>query len=355
MVLRLWASACLPMLLAGASIQLEKDAARRDVFSLRGVAVSPSYADFQVRVHTSGEVPALAGTYETSGDVLYFRPRFPLQPGLSYRASYQPPAGAPVEALFTIPKISLTPSARVTGINPTKSVLPANLLKLYLHFSAPMSRGEAWRRIHLVDDAGKEVSLPFLEIEEELWDREGRRLTVLFDPGRIKRGLVPHNEAGPALIPGRHYEIVVDAAWPDASGTPMMSEHRKKFLVADADRTPPRIEEWRVDAPAAGGRAPLQLGFPESLDAALLQRLISVVDPSGAVVGGDAAVAKEETQWLFTPDQPWKAGSYKLRIGMTIEDLAGNRIDRAFDVDTFERVEMRLTVKTKDLPFTIAH
>ena len=49
-------------------------------------------------------------------------------------------------------------------------MLPANELKLYIYFSAPMSRGEAWKHIHLLDDAGKPVPLAFLELDQELWD-----------------------------------------------------------------------------------------------------------------------------------------------------------------------------------------
>ena len=41
-----------------------------------------------------------------------------------------------------------------------------------------MRRGEAYRHLQLVSASGRPVELPFLEIEEELWDRDGRRLMV---------------------------------------------------------------------------------------------------------------------------------------------------------------------------------
>ena len=60
------------------------------------------------------------------------------------------------------------------------------------YFDAPMSRGEAYRHIHLVDaKTGREVEAPFLELGEELWDGDFRRFTLLCDPGRVKRGLKP--------------------------------------------------------------------------------------------------------------------------------------------------------------------
>ena len=58
-----------------------------------------------------------------------------------------------------------------------------NALKLYIYFSGAMRRGEAWQHIRLLDARGEAVKLPFLEIDQELWDPANTRLTVLFDPG----------------------------------------------------------------------------------------------------------------------------------------------------------------------------
>ena len=46
-----------------------------------------------------------------------------------------------------------------------------------------------------------------LEVGEELWDADQCRLTLFFDPGRIKRGLRPHLEAGPPLTEGEAYRL----------------------------------------------------------------------------------------------------------------------------------------------------
>ncbi len=58
-----------------------------------------------------------------------------------------------------------------------------NQLKFYIHFSAPMSRGEAYRRIHLLDAEGQVLEAVFLELGEELWDPPMQRFTLLCDPG----------------------------------------------------------------------------------------------------------------------------------------------------------------------------
>mgnify|MGYP003346898067 CR=1 FL=1 len=76
----------------------------------------------------------------------------------------------------------------VTQIYPSADVLPENTLKFYVHFSAPMSRGHSYDHIRLLDEANRPVELAFLELAEELWSPDMLRLTLLMDPGRIKRG-----------------------------------------------------------------------------------------------------------------------------------------------------------------------
>ena len=51
-------------------------------------------------------------------------------------------------------------------------------------------------------------------------------------------------------------------------------------------------------------------------------------------VSGKAAIGPGETEWRFQPDRPWKAAEHQLVINMALEDLAGNRIGRPFDVET---------------------
>lgn len=93
-----------------------------------------------------------------------------------------------------------------------------------------MTRGEAWKRIRLLDAKGEAVPLAFLEIDQELWDRDTTRLTILFDPGRIKRGVLPLEEVGPALQSGRSYTLVVDRNWQDAQGQPLLTEFRNRIV-----------------------------------------------------------------------------------------------------------------------------
>lgn len=292
--------------------------------------------------------PPMLGSYSVTRGALVFRPQWPIAAGLHLRAVFHPSGIAPVEAGFDTPKAAPAVATRIEQIYPSTDTLPANTLKLYIYFSAPMRRGEAWQHIKLLDEHGAAVELPFLEIDQELWDPTNTRLTVLFDPGRIKRGLLPLNESGPNIQEGRRYTLSIARDWLDAAGSPLAAAFKKPFHVMADEREPVEPAKWRIAAPKEGTADPLVVTFPRPLDYALLQHTITV---SG--VAGKVAVARGETEWRFTPDAPWKAGSYQLTVETSLEDLAGNRVGRPFDVDTFREVTRQIETPTVSVPFRI--
>lgn len=296
----------------------------------------------------AADSPPLLGSYSFAGDALAFRPRFPLRPGLGYRAVFHSPGEPAVEQVFEIPAEARGAETVVDQVYPTSAELPENVLKFYIHFSAPMSRGEAYQHIRLEGDDGKQVDLPFLELTEELWDRDARRFTLLFNPGRIKRGLVPHEELGPPVTAGKNYTLIVDRNWKDAKGELLAQDFRRRFHVLPAERRIVDLATWQVTAPAAGGIAPLEVRFPRPMDRALLDHMIDVVGVAGAVTVDDS-----ERHWSFTPREPWKPGRYELRVDRMLEDLAGNKVDRPFDVDVFEKIDRTIQQETKSLTFTV--
>ena len=306
-------------------------------------------------------LPPMLGDYRAASGVLRFEPRFPLQPGVSYRAVFHPGqlpgerarGGDPVTAAFKAPAGPSNPTTVVTHVYPSADVLPENLLKFYLHFSAPMSRGHIYDYLHLRDDSGKEVEIPFLEIDEELWNPAMTRLTLFIDPGRIKRGVRPLEEVGPALQEGKRYTLVIDQAWHDGAGNPLKEPFRKTFNVGPPDRDPPDPARWTVQSPKSGTRARLAVKFSEPMDHALAERVIRVVNDSGQPVEGNAALQDQERQWDFVPVAPWRSGRYQIVIDTTIEDLAGNNIGKPFEVDLFETVQRRITNSTTRLPFEV--
>ena len=118
--------------------------------------------------------------------------------------------------------------------------------------------GEAYDHVRLLKPDGRPDKRAFLEIGEELWDHTGTRLTLLFDPGRVKRGIRPNLELGRAMVAGRRYAIVVDADWRDAHGHPLQTTFRHAFTAAP--------EETRVTGLAHA--FPLVTGSPEEKGAA---------------------------------------------------------------------------------------
>ena len=288
------------------------------------------------------DLPQLAGDYSVTNGILRFRMAFPVRLGVEYRAEFHPaiflgrgPDTVAYDRLFLLPPTSSreVPATAVSEVHPAAAELPENLLKFYVQFSAPMSRGEAYRHVRLLDAAGKAVELPFLEIDEELWNADQTRLTLLLDPGRIKRGVRPNDEVGPALVAGGTYSLVVDKDWPDAEGRPLRNAFHRRFRVGPADRTPPDLSRWKLQPPVAGARSALEVDFGEPLDHALAERRISVRDPEGRPVDGTATLSVSDRRWSFVPASPWKPGRLRLVVDETLEDLAGNRIGRPFDLD----------------------
>jgi hypothetical protein len=306
-------------------------------------------------------LPSMLGVYRIESGSLLFEPQFPLEPGITYRAIFRParlPGGKKTATGEVISVFELTakrhnPTTTVKNIYPSAGIVPENLLKFYLHFSEAMSRGHIYDHIRLRDEAGKEIELPFLEIDEELWDPTMTRLTLFLDPGRIKRGVRPLEEVGPALETGKSYTLVIGSDLQDGAGNPLKESFKKEFKVGPPDREPPEPSAWKIQTPLLDAREPLAVNFMEPIDHALALRLIAVMGESGERIDGEATLADEERRWIFTPVIPWRRGSYKLVIQTTLEDLAGNNIGKPFDVDLFEGVQRRLTSSTVELSFEI--
>jgi hypothetical protein len=348
-------AACLLLVLQSPAIRYDS---ARNLFLLEnwaGAAQLPAdrYRDvFQISVDAP-DVPSMLGQYHIEGGSLVFAPQFPVQPGVKYRAVARIPGSAPITVLVDVPKPAVKATTLVDRIYPSTNVLPENQLKFYIHFSAPMARGFGYEHITLRDQNGAIVQVPFLELTEELWDPDGRRFTLFFDPGRIKRGLVSQQELGISLQEGKRYTLTIDKGWKDAQGNPLAADFEKEFTVGPADRQPIDLRAWTVREPASGTRNPVTLVFPEPLDYAILQRDLDIVDVSGKIIEGGITIGPEEKAWMFTPDAVWKPGPYTVRLGTAIADLAGNMINRPFEIDIFDKIDEELLHFKYVFPFTV--
>ncbi len=215
-----------------------------------------------------------------------------------------------------------------------------------------MSRANALGFVRLVDDAGRDVPEALLEVDVDLWNDDHTRHTVFFDPGRVKRGVRPNVELGRALRAGRRYAILVDAAWRDANGHPLVSSFRHELVAGPAVEAALDLASWRIAAPAANTRDPLVVRFPWPLDDGLLQRAVGVARAGGAPLEGAIQVEAAETSWRFVPALPWRPGAHELIVLTLLEDPSGNKVGQPFEIEMFERPAQAIP-EQQALPFQI--
>ena len=304
-------------------------------------------------------LPAMLGSYTVTGSSLRFTPRYPLRPGTKYRAVLHPAGNAGtnaavVESLIDVAAIIPAKVTSVAAVYPSADTLPENLLKFYLHFTAPMSRGEAYEHLRLLKENGEPVDLPFLEIGEELWSHDGRRLLLLFDPGRVKRGVKPREDIGPALVAGQKFTLAITKGWRDAAGQPLAADFQKQFTVTEPIQTAIDASAWQIIPPAASSRNSLIVKFDRALDQALLEHTLTVMNKNSDSLSGRVTISHHERQWEFAPAGAWTAGDYRLLVDTTLEDLAGNRIGLPFEVDQLRPIERRVRTETIEFPFRIS-
>jgi hypothetical protein len=234
---------------------------------------------------------------------------------------------------MSLPASVQASATRVLAIDPTANVWPANLLRVYIHFSGPMSHESGVGKIALRSDDGQEVTEAFLPLEADFWSPDHLRYTVFFDPGRVKRGILPNRQRGRALVPGRRYTIEVAQPWRDAAGRPLVSSFRREFSAGLAIEKPMRVEDWRLGPVRAATREPLMVTFAWPIDRALAERALFVLTADGRAVAGQGSLRDGDLKWSFTPATDWTVGEYLLSASPILEDPSGNQIGRAFEVD----------------------
>jgi len=328
---------------------------RRDLARLR---IYPSELVAEAR---TSALPPLDGDYfaDPDGSAVSFVPRLPFVGGVSYTV-----VGSDFD---DVDPVAITWPARETGecttrvvdIHPTTHEVPRNLLRCYVHFSDRMSEGLVASHVRVVDaETGAPIDAALLPMEPELWDRARRRVTVLFDPARIKRGLAPHHEVGYPLRVGATVEVVVDDGFLDAAGRRLTGTHARRYVVGPDVRGRVDCAAWHVTSPAAGSRDGLAVQFDRPLDHALLQHCLAVVRQDGAGPRGEAAagtvdVPIGEQSWRFTPSDPWAAGAYDIVVDTKLEDVAGNSVARVFDRDLADRDHVPLASERVTVGFVV--
>lgn len=278
-----------------------------------------------LRVFRGDAAEPLFGRVVKERGSVCFASALPLVPGETYRVEFQTADGqwSTQRLRFDLPQ-SAVPTV---GIAPAPTVLPANALKLYLHFSQPMEQGVFLERITLQRQDGSIVHGAFRETE--LWSPDGKRLTLWLHPGRQKTGVNLNTDEGPVLQQNQTHTLKIAANWRSAKGVAMGKEVVFEITAGAIDHTCPDPQRWQLTAPKAGTREPLKVAFDEPLDPAMLVSALKVMPE----IEGTVTVAPDARSWSFTPAMKWVQGTCMLEIDPLLEDLAGNNLLGPFEVD----------------------
>lgn len=241
-------------------------------------------------------------------------------------------------------------------IHPSAASVPENLLRIELRFPQPQRLPFDMRRVQLIDERGAVIEHALLDLA--LPSADGRRITVLLDPGRVKRDVGPNVEAGRALRVGQVVSLRVapELAGPEKSAKSARSARSarsaepavKRWRVTAAAQARLEPDTWRLSPPRAGSRTPLSVRLDAPISASA-QALIAVADPAGRRVAGSASLSDGDAVWRFVPARAWSAGAHQLVIHPELEDAAGNRSCAAFE----ERQQSTIRCEEQRVGFTV--
>ncbi len=276
-----------------------------------------------LRLENSPSARSMLVELSQDGEDLIVAPRFALKAGAGYELAI---AGQTLRIALPAPDAI---SPRLVSFAPSQAVIPANTLRLYLHFSEPMARGQLREMVSLATGDGTPIASPFLSLETELWDPSQTRATLLLDPGRIKQGVGPNVAGGAPLQEGQSYRLTVSPEMLSAAGSSLGSPVSVAFRVGSPERRAISPEAWEILSPTSGSHAPLSLAFDRIVDSGASLRLITLKGPDGQPVQGQ--ITSDDGGWSLIPERPWQTGSYSIVVDPELEDVAGNTIGAPFD------------------------
>jgi len=216
---------------------------------------------------------------------------------------------------------------------PRVAVVPSNALRFYLVFPAPMTTGDIFTHLQLIDiEKHEPVAGAFREVE--LWSPDTKRLTVWLHPGRQKSGVNLNDDEGPVLIEGRHYTLVLDRNVTTTQGVELPADVTLTFTVGPSVHAVLDSKEWTVMAPHAEvklswPKAPVELRFGRTMDWAMVHEAVKASAPGIVLV----EECTDGTSWLLYPDSAWTSETHFIEVSPDLEDMAGNNLNRPFEVD----------------------
>ena len=304
------------------------------------VVAEGTEADIAVR-------PPVAGEWKADEGKVVFTPKYPLKAGTTYRV-----IGTASPLDVHTPKAERSKPTVVTHIYPSATELPENVLRFYIEFSQSMPRGDSYRYVRLLSENGKADPLPFVELDQELWNADQTRLTLLIDPGRIKKEVKPRIDLGPVFRQGNKYTLVVSGKWPTLDGGTLGKDVSKAITATAPQSAGIDPKNWKI-TPPTDTDASLRVSFGYPLDYVILSRSLTVIGTDGLPVTGSAEPTDAEKGWRFQAAGRWSPGGYLLRVDTGLEDVSGNAVGRPFEVDLAHPPPKEIKARHVDLSFTV--
>ncbi len=303
-------------------------------------------------------ISPMAGRYLSSGAGITFDPAFDLIEGQNYtvmsRGRHATGYSEPTLTEFIIQPAVPTAAPEVIAMYPSADDIPENTLRFYIHFSTPMQPHLSTEFIKLVDAKGTTDTAAFMAFKQELWSEDRKRLTLLMDPGRIKRGVSQNLNLGPALQENNRYSIVVEDGWPSANGMSQAPRFEKVFSVSQALRTIPSTDSWQITPPRSLTLDPLVIKFDRPFDNQLSQNSIKVLSTNSQIIPGTVSVENHEKTWRFEPLHEWTNAKVVISVDSRFEDVAGNNfrdlLDHSVDSSIKTTDQHTFTVELKPTP-----
>ncbi|MCJ8298124.1 MAG: hypothetical protein MJK13_04195 [Pseudomonadales bacterium] len=182
--------------------------------------------------------------------------------------------------------------------------------------------------IRLVNSEGVADTQAFMNLGTELWSPDAKRLTVLLDPGRIKRGVGTNEALGPALLLGESYSLVIDGRWPTYEGKTLEGGFVKPIVVEGPYRTLPSLNNWTV---TEVNRSQLKVTLDRIFDSALLKRFVMITNDKGLPIVGIIVLGTSEMSFTFIPNRRFESNVINIVIDPRLEDITGNNFESLLD------------------------
>ncbi|MEM6539918.1 MAG: Ig-like domain-containing protein [Bacteroidota bacterium] len=286
------------------------------------------HQEYSVYILDKKNSPIL-GSFSTKGGYIRFTPVIPFSTthefGIAHKGKQIGNFKVNTEQVKKVPEVLV--------IHPRQDTVPVNILKMYLEFSEPMQYvGNPLDFITVFDKTDRTEVEPFLDLEAELWDKNHTRLTLWFDPGRIKTNLIPNKERGLPLTQNHSYSITIDKNWRSADGIPLAQSYSKTIHVVGKDIKRPNPNNWVITPPKKNTKSLLKINFNELLDPILALESIKLLQ-GDIPLSGNLELTNTGNTLLFAPSDYWKVGQYSVHIDPILEDLAGNNLNTLFDTD----------------------